>query len=234
MNKYTLTSQKNYNGPISSLALLDLRTMKRVEELKHITSISSVDVILLSDNFQGTLASIPMSSVDSIISLSENSRVNHMSGTFKLDGKFLENNDADVLLITGEMFITTPPKKIGYKNLIVTGNLFMPRGSENIVTPYLVQSSGQVIAYSPTQSKIFIGNENFDSNFFESLNHSISLVLIGNFKIDRGVSTKLFGEKVLDVICIGVLKVQNKEMVSLLNVLIADRVNALIEIEDNE
>lgn len=61
--------------------------------------------------------------------------------------EFLENPSADgsdILLVTGELLITSPPNQFGYKQLIVVGQLFIPRGSQGVLTPFWAADHGQI------------------------------------------------------------------------------------------
>ncbi|MEF3310548.1 hypothetical protein PV433_16815 [Paenibacillus sp. GYB004] len=206
-------------GRISSVAVLDWRQMKSAEELRNIGGISSVGTILLSDAFQGTLAGIPMKAVGSIITLPEASKVNLIGGTMRLGGEFLEKPGADgsdILLVTGELLITSPPAKFGYKQLIVAGQLFIPRGSESVLTPYITQSSGDIIPYDPRNPRWFMGQGRFGREFFEYLKEPVTLILMGEYVIEADVTSGLLREKVSEIIQMGVLKAADKKLVPVL------------------
>lgn len=218
-------------GRISSVAVLDLRRMKSVDELRGITRISSVGVILLSDTFQGTLAGIPMSSVGSVVTLPESGKVNQIGGTMKLGGEFLESPGADgsdILLVTGELLITSPPTKFGYKQLIVVGQLFVPRGSVHVLTPFITQSSGEIIAYDHRNPRLFMGQGRFGREFFDYLQEPITMILMGEFVIESDVGSELIREKVTEIIQMGVLKAADKKLVPILTALAVEQLNMIL------
>lgn len=221
-------------GRISSVAVLDLRNMKSVDELRNITGISSVAAILLSDKFQGTLAGIPMSSVGSVIALAEGSKVNQIGGKLKLGGEFLENPSADgsdILLVTGELLITSPPTKFGYKQLIVVGQLFIPRGSESVLTPFITQTSGEIIAYDHRNPRWFMGQGRFGREFFDYLKEPITMILMGEFVIESDVGAELLREKVTEIIQMGVLKAADRKLVPILTALAVEQMS-MIQVSD--
>jgi hypothetical protein len=204
--------------------------MKSVEELSSITGIAAVGAILLSDTFQGTLAGIPLSSVGSIITLQESSKVNHIGGVLKIGGEFLENpsvDGSDILLVTGELLITTPPTKFGYKQLIVLGQLFIPRGSESVLAPFITQSSGQIIAYDHRNPRWFMGQGRFSSEFFEYLKEPVTMIVMGDFLIESDVTVELLRNKVSEIILLGVLKVEDIELVPILTALAVEQIGMI-------
>lgn len=228
------TRNQERKGRLSAVAVLDLRHMKSIDELRDITGISAVGVIILPDSFQGTLASIPMHSVGSVITLPEDRKVNHISGTMKLRGEFLENPGADgsdILLVTGELLITTPPAKFGYKQLIVVGQLFIPRESENVLTPFITQSSGDIVSYDHRNPRLFMGRGRFGREFFDFLKEPITMILIGEFVIESDVSVDLLREKVIEIVQLGVLKAADRKLVPILTALAIEQRN-MIEVSD--
>ncbi|SDT52718.1 hypothetical protein SAMN05444162_4779 [Paenibacillaceae bacterium GAS479] len=224
------TDNVELKGRISAVSVLDLRRMKSVEELSNITAIQAVGTILLSDSFQGLIASIPMKAVGSIISLPEGSKVNQIGGTLKVGGEFLENASADgsdILFVSGELIITSPPTRFGYRQLIVVGQLFIPRGSESILTPFITQSSGEIIPYDHHNSRFFMGQGRFDREFFECLKKPITLILNGTFVIESDVSKELILEKVTEIVQMGLLTA-DKKLLTILTVLAVEQLGGSI------
>ncbi|MBO0992811.1 hypothetical protein [Bacillus sp. SD088] len=218
------------SGKIGAVPVVDLRNMKSVDELRNITRISAVGAILLSDTFQGTLASIPMNSVGTVIRLPDEGKVNQIGGTMKLGGEFLENQGADgsdILLVTGELLITSPPKKFGYKQLIVVGQLFIPRESMSVVTPFITQSSGEIIAYDHHNPRLLMGGGQLGREFFEYMKKPITLILMGEFIIEKDVDAQLLQEKVTEIILMGVLKTVDKKLIPILTALTEEQMGTI-------
>ena len=90
---FSNTDAREYEGELKHIACLDLRSMRSIEELKHVTMIKHIGIILLSESFQGTLASIPMKHVGTIITIPDGSKTRLLNGDVKIGGKFMENAD---------------------------------------------------------------------------------------------------------------------------------------------
>ncbi|TNJ61029.1 hypothetical protein FE784_35115 [Paenibacillus hemerocallicola] len=160
--------------------------------------------------------------------------MNHISGTMKLGGEFLENpgvDGSDILLVTGELLITSPPTKFGYKQLIVVGQLFIPRGSESVITPFITQSIGEIISYDHRNPRLFMGNGRFGREFFDYLKEPITMILIGEFVIESDVNAEILREKVVEIIQMGVLKAADKKLVPILTALAVEQMN-MIQVSD--
>ena len=130
---------------ITHLGLLDLRHLRSVDELKNVTGISHVGTILLSDQLEGSINRIPMQYVGSIVTIPSDMKVKLLTGDLKLRGDFLENANGDpdeTLLVTGGLMITSPFQKVGYKSLILTGEVFALKECEHILTSSISQLYG--------------------------------------------------------------------------------------------
>jgi len=138
-------------GKTTHLGLLALRHLRSVEELANVTGISHVGTILVSDQLDGSINSIPMHHVGSIVTIPADMKVKLLTGDLKLRGEFLENANGDpdeTLLVTGGLMVTTPFQKVGYKSLILTGEIFAPKECEHTLTSSISQLYGELFFYT--------------------------------------------------------------------------------------
>lgn len=218
-------------GKITHLGLLDLRNMRSIDELRNVTSIHLIGTILISDAFKGSLASIPMSHVGTIVSIPEGSKVRQLSGTLKIGGDFLENAGGDseeILVISGELFITSPFTKVGFKSLIITGQLYVPRGSEGALSSVISQMTGQIIYCKQLNYRVFTGNDRFDMDFFRYMKEPITMILMGDFVMESDVTVEIVQEKVSEIILMGRLVAANKKLVPLLLALTEEKMGEIL------
>lgn len=113
---------------------------------------------MLSDQLEGSINSIPMHFVKSIITVPSDMKVKLLSGDVKLKGEFLENIDGDpeeTLLVTGELMVTTAFQKVGYKSVILAGEIFAPKVCEHTLTSSISQWHGEAFFYSG-EPKFFV------------------------------------------------------------------------------
>ena len=217
---------------ISSVGVLHLRHMQSIDELNRISNIFSVGTILVSESFQGTIASIPMHSVGGIISIPDGSKVKQINGTLKIAGDFLHNangDDSDILLVSGDLIITSPITTIGYKQLIISGQLYVPKGSEQILSTVVSHVTGQIIYYNHHhRPRIFMGRDRFGKDFFTYLKEPITMILMGEFEIESDVGVELLQEKIPEIILMGVLKTDDKKLLPLLQALTESKMGDII------
>ncbi|WP_274365881.1 hypothetical protein [Paenibacillus thermotolerans] len=210
-------------GKITHLGLLDLRHLRSVEELHNVTEISHVGTILVSDQLDGSINSIPMHHVGSIVTIPSDLKVKLLTGDVKLRGDFLENASGDpdeTLLVTGVLMITSPFQKVGYKSLILIGEIFAPKECEHLLTSSISQMCGELYFYE-SEPKIFTGQDRFDHDFFSYLKKPVTLFLRGDFIIEADVTPELLQEKVTELYLWGNVQTADRKQASLLLALTA-------------
>jgi hypothetical protein len=152
------------------------------------------------------------------------------TGQVKLSGAILANpaGDAnDVLVVFGQVFITSPIEKVGYKHVIVGGQMFAPKQSEDVLGPYL-EVNGQVLWYSGTP-RIFNGDDRLSAAYFDLLKEPITMLINGHVAVESDVTLELFRQKVTEIILNGTLE-GPKHLVPLFQALATEH-NGVIQVE---
>lgn len=212
-------------GKISHLGLLDLRHVRFIEELANVSGISHVGTILVSDQLAGSINSIPMHHVGNIVIIPADMKVKLMTGDLKLSGEFLENNNGnsdETLVVIGSLMITSPFQKIGYKSLILTGEIFAPKECEYILTSSISQLYGELFFYAH-EPRIFSGQDRFSHDFFAYLKQPVTLFLRGEFSIEADVTPELLQEKVSEIYLWGSIQTADSKQTGLLLALTAQK-----------
>lgn len=156
--------------------------------------------------------------------------VKFQDGQAKLSGKALAATPDDtntILVVTGQFLITSPVEKLGYKQLIVAGQMFAPKVSEDVLSPYL-EVSGQVIWYTGTP-RFFNGDDRLSAAFFEQLKEPISMLINGHMVIEADVTVEQFREKVIDIVLNGEME-GPQHLVPLFQALASEK-NGVIRVE---
>jgi hypothetical protein len=138
---------------IREVALLDLTGANAEQALAGVTRIADVAAILVSESLLAKLSSIPMEHVAATVPVPDGSHPRVFTGQVLLSGEALaipENDPSDILVVTGQLVITSPVERVGYKQLIVMGQILAPVGSETALGAGLTRISGQLIYYPYT------------------------------------------------------------------------------------
>lgn len=218
-----------YAGEISRVAVLDLTGLKTPDDLAAVTRISQVAVILVPEALMPALIRIPMAEVASIVPIPDGKNVKIMAGQTQMTGDALANPGGgpdDVLVIAGQLMITTPVQQVGYQQVIVAGQVLAPTGSETALGAGVTRQTGQVIYYPP-DSRFFFGDDRFAAAFFDLLDRPMTMILLGGFALEADVSVELLRAKVTRIMLFGELKAP-RALVPILQVLATDKFGAIV------
>ena len=163
----------------------------------------------------------------------EDQEVKVSTGQLRADGEFLANpagRPDDILVVAGQLIVTGPVAKVGYRRVVIAGQVLAPRDAQAVLGPALVVK-GQLAWYSG-QPRIFVGKETFGRSFFELLDRPASLALVGRFEVDPDVPPELLMEKVKDITLVGKL-VAPSQLVGALQLLTTEKVGTITVAQDD-
>lgn len=215
------------SGEISDVGVLDLTGMGSPEELSGIEAIRRVGVVLVPEHLTSRLAAVPMSEVGVTVPVPTGENVRMVAGQMRTTGEALAHPGAeeDVLVVAGQLLITTPVERVGYAGMIVAGQVYAPEGSEGALMAGITRLTGQVLYYSG-KPRFFVGEDRFARGFFEALDGPLSLILVGSFAIERGVEADLLKEKVAQILLAGHLRAP-EELLPLVQVLAVEKAGTI-------
>lgn len=137
------------SGVISGVALLDLTSMRTPEDLSRIRRIDGVAVVLVPESLAPTLSGIPTTGVASVVPVPDAARVKVHTGAVVLPGDALASPEGEdeVLVVTGALLLTSPVRQVTYRQVVVTGVVVAPEGSEAVLLRALTRVTGSVRYY---------------------------------------------------------------------------------------
>lgn len=153
------------------------------------------------------------------------------AGQAKLGNAALANqngNPEDLLFVGGQLLVSGEITEVGYKQIYVGGQAFIPKASEAVVSPYL-QVFGQIIWYS-SEPRTINGTEELDTQFFDYLPEPITLIINGVVTLLPDVTPDALRAKVTEIVLNGVLE-GSAELVPLLKALTKEK-NGMINVAD--
>jgi hypothetical protein len=157
-----------------------------------------------------------------------------MSGQVRLSGESLANSQGspdDVLLLAGQVVVTSPVSSVGYQRVFYAGQLVLPRVSEAVLASAL-SGSGQVAWYDG-QPRFFLGKDVLGRGFFELLEEPIALAVVGSLRIDDDVPPELLRAKVSDITLVGKLTAPRR-LLPVLQLVTTERYGTLRAAEDDD
>jgi hypothetical protein len=163
----------------------------------------------------------------------EGQQVKVSTGQLRASGETLANpagGPDDILVVAGQLIVTGPVAKVGYRRIVVAGQMLAPRDSQPVLGPATIVK-GQLIWYTG-QPRFFVGKERFGRSFFELLDQPLTLALLGRFEIDADVPAELLREKIEEITLVGKL-IAPRQLVGVLQVLTTEKVGEIAVAEDD-
>jgi len=163
----------------------------------------------------------------------EGQQVKVSTGQLRASGETLANpagGPDDILVVAGQLIVTGPVAKVGYRRIVVAGQMLAPRDSQPVLGPATIVK-GQLIWYTG-QPRFFVGKERFGRSFFELLDRPLTLALLGRFEIDADVPAELLREKIEEITLVGKL-IAPRQLVGVLQVLTTEKVGEIAVAEDD-
>jgi hypothetical protein len=157
----------------------------------------------------------------------EGQEVTVSTGQLRTDGELLANpagGPDDILVVAGQLVVTGPVAKVGYRRVVVAGQMLAPRASQAVLGPAIVMK-GQIAWYSG-QPRFFVGKDRFGRSFFELLDEPLTLALLGRFEIDADVPPDLLRDKVREIVLVGKL-IAPSQLVGVLQLLTTEKVGTI-------
>jgi hypothetical protein len=139
---------------ITNVGVLDLSAMESPEALDKVRRITNVGVILAPRNLLPKLSTIPMVNVGTTIPVPTGATIKAFTGATVMSGEALANESGlpdEVLLVTGSLAFTSPVRKVGFAQCIVSGSVIAPEGSEAGLGAGLTRMTGSVSYYPYTE-----------------------------------------------------------------------------------
>jgi hypothetical protein len=100
-----------------------------------------------------------------------------------------------MLIAAGQVVISGEVTTVGYRQVIIAGQLAAPAASRDVIEPR-AQVQGQVAWYRGDDPRVFYDDLALGPDFFRVLDHPVSLVILGDLTIAEGVTEAMVREKV--------------------------------------
>jgi hypothetical protein len=155
------------------------------------------------------------------------------TGQLRAGGEVLANpagGPDDILVVAGQLIVTGTVTEVGYRRVVVAGQMLAPQDSQAVLGPALIVK-GQLLWYAG-QPRFFLGKERFGRSFFELVDQPLTLALVGRFEIDPDVPAELLRQKVAEVTLLGRL-IAPKELIGVLQLLTTEKLGEITVAQDD-
>ena len=227
--------QPIYQGEIVNIGTLDLTSLRQPDELAGITRIVNVGAVLVAEPVYPALLRVSMKQVGAVVPVPVGEHVKVLAGQMSMRGETLTNSGGDpnaTLIVAGQVLVTSPVERVGYKELIVSGQLIAPVASEAALGAGITRLLGQVIYYTGTP-RLFVGEHAFFRAFFEWLDEPVTLILTGKFRFEEDTPADLLRQKVTSIILAGTIRAP-RSILPMIQVLATENAGQILPLDAPE
>jgi hypothetical protein len=137
----------------------------------------------------------------SYFTYAEGQETNVLMGQSTLSGATLANpvgQADDVLIAAGQVVITGEVTTMGYRQLLIAGQLAAPAAGRDLIEPR-ARIQGQAAWYRGDDARVFYEETSLGPDFFGLLDHPVSLIAFASLTITAGVTEAMMQEKVTGI-----------------------------------
>lgn len=219
---------------LENMGVLDL-SGKKSGDLSGISLIQNIGVILAPHSLTDALLHIPQRNIGTTVMLPDTqAKIKILSGQLTLSGEVFANHSGssdEILVIVGQVVITSPIEKVGFNEVIVAGQLIAHKKNEAALASALTRMSGQIAYYNGDNPRLFMGTDTFSKEFFELVEDKMAMIIVGSYEIESDVEIALLKQKISEVVLIGELSAP-KALLPLLQMLTVTKLGEITVRDD--
>jgi len=136
---------------------------------------------------------------------SEGQDIKLLTGQVTLSAAMLANpagQSDDLLIVAGQVAITGEVASVGYRRVIIAGQVAAPKASRDAIEP-AADVQGQVGWYAGGDARVFHDDLTLGPDFFRLADHPVSLVVFGDLSVEAGVSETALLDKIAGLVVFG-------------------------------
>lgn len=187
-------------GGIGGIGLLDLTSVRSLDDLTGMGRIGGVGVALVPESLLVDFTRLSIEGIGSVvpIPISDRGEVRIRNGLIELDAEALATgtgNPEDSLVVVGSCVITGAVEAVAYRRLIVVGQLVAPAACRRVVEAAVAALVGQALYYREP-CRLILTDTRLGRAFLELLDGPTRFVVAGTLRLKADVDADLVRAKV--------------------------------------
>ena len=180
----------------------------------------NVGVVLVPEDLPDLLATADCQNIGAVVPVPQGTRVESHAGQVEIAGATLAAGDEkSVLLLVGQVVVTGEVTQVGYRGLILVGQVVLPRSAQAAIAGKVLTQTGNLYYYEGVDPRVYMEDVRFTKAFFDLVQEPLNLVLIGDSTFAADVTPELLRQKVRHLALIGDATVENPDLQPLLQYL---------------
>jgi hypothetical protein len=196
-----------------NLGFLDLSGMRSREDAARLR-LKNIALVLVPEAIPDLLAGAECKNIGAVVPVATGTRVEQRTGQVELPGEVLAGGDPNTILsVTGQVVVTPPIPSVGYRGLVLVGQVLLPRSSQAALAGKIMHITGQTVYYDDdTEPRVFVGGMRFTQAFLDQFDKPLTLILIGGGRFAADVTPEGLRRAVRAIVVIGGAIVERPEL----------------------
>ncbi len=214
-----------------NLGVLDLTRMRSREDAGRLR-LKNIGLVLVPQDIPDLLAGAQCRNLGAVVPIAPGTRIENRTGQMEVPGESLAAGDPDTILaMTGQIVITPPVRSVGYRGLVLVGQIFLPRSGQAALSGRTLHIGGQLFPYDDdARPRLFIGATRLTKAFFEQCEEPMTLVVIGASLFTADITPELLRKAVRSAMLIGAAAVEDAALAPVLQHLARTQIGANIQV----
>jgi hypothetical protein len=193
---------------VENLPFLDLSAVRDRREVAGL-HVQNVAIVLVPEDLPDLMVGVTCENVAAVVPVPLGTRVETRIGQVELPGPALATARAGTILaLIGQVVVTAPVTAIGYRGLVLVGQLVLPRSAQMLLAPKVLVEVGQVVYYDEgAPVRIILEDAEFHGAFFDLLAEPVTLVLLADCRFAADVAPEQIRAKVHSLAVVGNVRV---------------------------
>ena len=188
---------------IQNTPLLDFSGVRSRAELSRMR-LMNIGAVLVPEDLPDLLSGAECTNIGAVIPVPTGGRVERHVGQVQIGGDTLAaGDDSTILMLVGQVVVTPEVTRIGYRGLILVGQILLPKSAQAAIAGKVISQTGHVLYYEGAAPRVFMQDMRFSKAFLDLVEEPLALVVLGDCTFAADVTPELLRQKVRSMALIG-------------------------------
>ena len=199
--------------------LLDLSGVRSRSEVARLR-LTNIGAVLVPEDLPDLLADTECPNIGAVIPVPAGTRLERHVGQVEMGGDALAaGDDSTILMLVGQVVVTPEVARIGYRGLILVGQVLLPKSAQSAIAGKIISQTGHLFYYEGSAPRVFMQDVHISKAFLELVEEPMALVLVGDSTFAADVTPELLRSKIRNLALIGDATVEDPALQPLLQYL---------------
>lgn len=195
---------------MENLPMVDLSGVRDRAEVAGLR-LRNIGLVLVPEAMPDLLRDADAQNVGTVFPVAPGTRGEARVGQLEVEGAALAaGGENTVLTLVGQIVVTPGVTAVGYKGLVLVGQVLLPQSGQSVLTGKILTQVGQIVYYDDSAPlRVFMTDLRLTKAFFDLVREPVSLVLVGDATFAADVTAEILQQKVHTLALVGDCQVED-------------------------